>query len=81
MDNDLIKKVAKAMCVALGLDPHKEVRAGDFDMLTPEERHARGGVTHDMLWNAQMWQLYRKEAALAIAANIAIKNTIHIGQS
>ena len=72
MTDDEIKAVAIGICTALGLDPHETVQAAPDEMETPQERYQRGNTTYDMSWTVERWRRYRWQAAMAIAADIAI---------
>lgn len=77
MDNDLIERVARAMCVNLGLDPDEVVDAAIVAVRTPIERREifkgdQRAYLPDILLSAPRWRAYCGQASEAIAARLAV---------
>ena len=73
MTNEEIEKVARAICVELGIDPEEQVGHGFGANFTPADwaEHKSDTIPAIALYSPQ-WALYRGQAALAIASAKAV---------
>ena len=76
MSDEEIESVARNFCEALGLDPDKRVLHGYGDTMTPSEYEREVGEVVPMVaLYSPRWMIFRGDAARALAARAALKET------
>lgn len=79
MSEDMVEKVARALCAADGLDPDEKIQ-GDFRTFAVELPDASDAVP-DMVYYEPRWHARRRYARAAIEAlrepTVAMSNAVH----
>lgn len=73
MDEALTDHVARSICISLGLDPDEIVPHGYGDDMTPLEESSLGGFVPGIQLESPRWRLWRRDAAIAIAAQRSLE--------